>query len=128
MRLLLDTHALIWWFQDDKRLGRNAKAGIANPESQVFASAINAFEITTKHRIGKMPEALGMVAELELRVAREGFETLPLSFAQARHAGMLEDLHKDPFDRMLIAQAFLEDMVLVSNEEIFDRFGVQRLW
>ncbi len=128
MRLLLDTHALIWWLQDDRRLGAKARAAIIDPGNDIFASSINAFEITTKYRIGKMPEAAAMVADLDARVSGEGFSMLALAFRHARHAGLMDDAHKDPFDRMLIAQALLEGFVLVSNETLFDRFGVQRLW
>ena len=126
MRLLLDSHALIWWMEDHPKLSRRAEQAIG--EGQIFVSAVSAMEICTKHRIGKLPSAVLLAERFEQEVLTEGFEILPLQASHARMAGNFPDPHKDPFDRMLIAQALLEGLVLVSNETLFDRFGVQRLW
>jgi PIN domain nuclease of toxin-antitoxin system len=123
---LLDTHALIWWVEDHPKLSRKAEAAIG--EGQVFVSAISAMEICTKYRIGKLPSAALLADRFEQEVLMEGFDILSLTAAHARMAGNFPDPHKDPFDRMLIAQALLEELVLVSNEALFDRFGVVRLW
>lgn len=126
MRLLLDTHALLWWVEDHPKLSRRAEQAIG--EGQIFVSAVSAMEICTKHRIGKLPSAALLAERFEQEVLAEGFEILELRASHARMAGNFPDPLKDPFDRMLIAQALLEGLVLVSNERLFDRFGVQRLW
>ena len=127
MRLLLDTHALLWWATVDPGLSRKAKKAIANDTSEVFVSAASAWEIATKVRLGKLewPVAAGSV---NAYVLGQGFRPLPMSFEHAERAGQLRIAHRDPFDRMLIAQAQTEDMWLVSNEHAFDSMGVRRYW
>ena len=128
MRLLLDTHALIWWLLDDPALSRTAYAAITNPENDVLVSAVSAMEVTTKVRVGKLPHAVLLAYEFERQVAEEGFSALDISTAHAVLGGSLPFAHKDPFDRLLIAQAILESLALVSNEQMFDETGVSRLW
>jgi len=127
VRLLLDTHALLWWATVDPGLSRKAKKAIANDTSEVFVSAASAWEIATKVRLGKLewPVAAGSV---NAYVLGQGFRPLPMSFEHAERAGQLRIAHRDPFDRMLIAQAQTEDMWLVSNEHAFDSMGVRRYW
>jgi PIN domain nuclease of toxin-antitoxin system len=128
MRLLLDTHALLWWLTDDLALGRRARAAIGNTANTVVVSAASAWEIATKFRIGKLPGAAEVATAFADHVAREGFETLAISVDHALRAGQLPGAHKDPFDRMLIAQCQAEHLVLASNEEVFDSYGVRRIW
>jgi PIN domain nuclease of toxin-antitoxin system len=128
LRLLLDTHALIWWARLDRRLGRQAATAIGDGDNEVFVSAISALEIATKHRLGKLPEGQRWAADFETEMHAEGFLPLPVSVSHARLAGGLAIPHGDPFDRVLIAQSILEGMALVSNEALFDSFGVTRLW
>lgn len=128
MRLLLDTPALIWWLLGDPSLSANARAGIADPDNGVFVSAASAWEIATKFRIGKLPQGAALVAKFPEALASQGFDELPITLAHGRAAGSLPGTHRDPFDRMLIAQAMLSDLVLVSNETIFDLYAVRRLW
>jgi PIN domain nuclease of toxin-antitoxin system len=128
MRLLLDTHALIWWLLGDPQLTAPARSAIADTENVVYVSAATAWEIATKVRIGKMPGAESMAQDFAEVVEAEGFLPLAISVAHGQRAGSLPGAHKDPFDRMLIAQAHAENLVLVSNEEIFDQYGVTRMW
>ena len=128
MRLLLDTHALIWWLAADDALSSIARAAIADPENDVFVSGASAWEIATKHRIGKLPEAGLVAADVAGVVNAQGFKELPVTIRQGQLAGSLPGIHKDPFDRMLVAQAILADMTIVSNDEIFSAYGVSRLW
>ena len=93
-----------------------------------MVSAVSAWEIATKHRLGKLPEADALAGNMRAAIAGQGFEELPISVADAERAGRLAGDHRDPFDRMLVAQALAHDLVLVSNEDVFDRFGVHRLW
>ena len=128
MKLLLDTHALLWWFRDDPALSRPAHAAIADGESQVFVSAVSAFEIALKFRLGKLPHARGLVAGFQQMVAGYGFTPLDVSAEHGLVAGALATGHRDPFDRLLIAQAIVENLTLVSDERVFDTAGASRLW
>lgn len=128
MRLLLDTHALIWWLAGSDRLANKARDAIADEGNAVLVSAASAMEISTKYRIGKLPGAGRLAEDFEAVVADQGFGELPISVRHARLAGALAIAHKDPFDRLLIVQAQADGLVLVSNEANFDGFAVQRLW
>ncbi|AWM77934.1 type II toxin-antitoxin system VapC family toxin [Phenylobacterium parvum] len=128
MRLLLDTHALIWWLAGDEKLSLRARDAIADEANTVAVSAASAMEVATKHRIGKLPDAALLAQDFEAIVADQGFSELSISVRHARLAGEMGIAHKDPFDRLLIAQALAEDMVLVSNEARFDDSAVKRLW
>ncbi len=128
MRLLLDTHALIWWTTLDPKLSRHARAAIGDLTNTIVVSAVSAFEIATKHRLGKLPEAAVLASQFEVEIAAEGFIELPLTARHGQLAGNLGIANKDPFDRMLIAQSILDQLPLVSNEAGFDAFGVSRIW
>lgn len=128
MRLLLDTHALIWWLAGDEALSIRAREAIADESNPVAVSAASAMEVATKFRIGKLPDAELLARDFEAVIAGQGFDELAISVHHARLAGEMNIAHKDPFDRLLIAQALAEDMVLVSNEALFDGFAVKRLW
>lgn len=129
MRLLLDTHAFLWWVFADPKLSRAARTAI-NDEAQnsVFVSAASAWEIATKYRIGKLSDARVVAEDVSGAIAAEGFNPLAVSVLHAERAGSLAGQHRDPFDRMLIAQAISEDLVFLSNERTFEAYGVKRLW
>jgi PIN domain nuclease of toxin-antitoxin system len=128
VRLLLDTHAFLWWLAGDNLLSMTARAAITDEANEIFVSAASAWEMTTKHRIGKLPSLDPIAADLEAVIVGQGFQALPISLRHGQVAGALPGPHRDPFDRMLIAQAMLDDLILVSNEEPFDVYGVRRLW
>jgi len=128
VRLLLDTHAFIWWIAGNPSLSTTAQAAIGDSTNDVLVSAASAWEITTKHRIGKLPDAATLAADVEAAIAGQGFATLPITIRHAQLAGSLPGRHRDPFDRMLIAQAILERATLLSNEALFEAHGVNRLW
>jgi len=128
VQLLLDTHALLWWLAGDTALTTTARAAIADEANSVFVSAASAWEITTKHRIGKLPAVAAIVYDLDRTIRDQGFASLPITLRHGQIAGNLPGQHRDPFDRMLIAQAIAEQLVLVSNETLFDTFAVIRLW
>jgi len=127
VRVLLDTHALLWWATVSSRLSKKAKAVIAADDTEVYVSAASAWEIAIKVRIGKLdwPATAGTV---NAYVLGQAFRPLSISLEHAERAGQLQIDHRDPFDRMLIAQAQTEDLWLVSNETIFDTTGVRRYW
>ena len=128
MRLLLDSHAFLWWLDGDPKLTAIARTAIAADPRQVAVSAATAWEITTKARIGKLPDALEVAADVVGCIAREGFQPLAVTVEHGQRAGALPGPLQDPFDRMLIAQAMLESLQLVSIERGFDVYGVARLW
>ena len=128
LRLLLDTHALIWWLAGDQALSKSAQAAIADEANSIVVSAASAMEVATKYRIGKLPNAALLARDFEAIIADQGFDELPITIHHARIAGEMKIEHKDPFDRLLIAQAQTQDMALVSNEMLFDQFAVNRLW
>ena len=128
MHLLLDTHAFLWWLAGDHALSATARSVIEDETNQVSVSAATAWEIATKYRIGKLPGVQRLIADLEASVLNQSFIPLSISFEHGRAAGALPGPHRDPFDRMLIAQAMIEDLALVSNETVFDSYGVRRCW
>ena len=128
MKLLLDTHAFLWWLAGDDALSAAASRAIANEDNTVFVSAAFAWEITAKYRLGKLPGVAAIVANLDAAISDQGFSGLAVSVRHGQAAGALPGPHRDPFDRMLIAQAMLDQLILVSNERPFDTYGVARLW
>ncbi|HXT79107.1 MAG TPA: type II toxin-antitoxin system VapC family toxin [Acetobacteraceae bacterium] len=128
MRLLLDTHALVWWWTDDKRLPPAARSAIAAPDNRVVVSAASAWEIATKHRLGKWPDVTPLIDGFDTHLRRSRFVTLPISSDHARLAGGLDGPHRDPFDRMLIAQAREEAMPIVSGDPVFGSYNVPVIW
>lgn len=128
MRLLLDTHAFIWWLAGSERLPVRARRAIAGEANDKLISAASAWEIATKHRLGKLPSAAAIAEDIAGAIAGEGFQELPITVEDATRAGSLPGLHRDPFDRMLIAQALMHNLVFISNESLFDQYGIRRLW
>jgi len=128
VRLLLDTHALLWWYSDDPALPKSCRRLMTQRDSSIFVSAASAWEIATKFRLGKLASASELVQDFGGYLEREKFLNLPVSYHHGIRAGMLPGPHQDPFDRMLIAQAEIEKLFIVSNEKIFDRYGARRVW
>ena len=127
MRVLLDTHVLFFWALGSPRLSQRARRRIGDPSTEVLVSAASAWEIATKHRLGKLPGVETLLRDLDDVLTSQGFCALPISVEHARRAGLLTHPHKDPFDRMLAAQALTEDVPLVSLDSIFDEMGVERI-
>jgi PIN domain nuclease of toxin-antitoxin system len=128
VRLLLDTHAFLWWLAGHSSLSKRARMEIDSSGSDVFVSAASAWEIATKYRLGKLPEADLVALDVASAIESQQFTSLAVSVRHGQAAGALPGSHRDPFDRMLVAQAMLEDLTLVSNERTFDVYGVKRLW
>jgi len=118
VRLLLDTHALLWW----------ARALIADSANTIYVSSASAWEISTKHRLGRLPEANVLVQDMAGWFERAGLTELPITVAHAQRAGTLPQPHRDPFDRMLAAQSLLEDLPIVGRDEGLGKFGVSLVW
>ena len=124
MRLLLDSHAYLWWLNDDKRLGAQARAAIAAPDSMVCVSAATIWEVAIKSRLDRLEVAGDLVAE----IAANDFTEVPVSATHTAAAGQLPRHHDDPFDRMLVAQAQLDGLVCVTRDQAFDLYEVRTIW
>lgn len=120
MRLLLDTHVWIWWLTDDRRLGPKLRSTLGNRRAEVFVSAVSAWEIAIKAALGRLrlPRA-----DLEAEIVANGFVELAVRSRHGLLAGRLSPLHDDPFDRMLVAQAQLEELTVVTGDPVFKRYG-----
>ena len=119
VKYLLDTHTFLWAAYDDARLSNISKKAIENEDTQIFVSAVSAYEIMNKYRIGKLPEYT-YVAENYFDILRElGANELPISTQYTYFAGKFEWAHRDPFDRLLAAQASLDNLTLITNDPAF---------
>ncbi len=128
MKLLLDTHALLWWWKDDPRLSKRVARTIADDANTVLVSAASAWEIATKHRIGKLPGAKSALHEFNELIVADGFSHLAVSYQHALKAGGFPIEHRDPFDRMLAAQSIIEGATLVTNDAAMRSFRVKCFW
>lgn len=126
MKLLLDTSTLIWFLAGDNALSRKARTAIEARGAEVIVSAVSGYEIELKRRLGKRMPALPGELASSLRAA--GFKLLPISFAHAAEAGRLEVVHKDPWDRLLIAQSQLERLPVATPDPVFEAFGCDVVW
>lgn len=128
MRLLLDTHSFVWFIEGSPRLSSRARELIEADTAEVFVSAATGWEITTKHRLGKLPNVEALVMDFEGEVRRAGMTGLAITLRHAAMAGSLAGDHRDPFDRILSAQSLCDNLIFISNDEILDRFGISRIW
>lgn len=126
--LLLDTHALLWRYADPGRLPNDVLARLCNRDEQIWVSAVSAYEIALKNKIGKLPGVEPLLESFALVLVENGFRQLPVSVRHALTAGRFELHIRDPFDRLLVAQAVVDDLTIVSRERPFDQFGVDRFW
>lgn len=126
MRLLLDSHTLVWWLVDSPSLSAAARMAIADRANAVWVSAVSAYELINKHRLGKLRRPLQ--DELLPMVRRAGLPTLAITFEHAAAAAELPGPHRDPWDRLLMAQARLERLTIVSVDPVFADYGLPTLW
>jgi len=128
MKLLLDSPALIWFLEGDEAMSETAAKLIENADSQSLVSAVTTWEIAVKAGLGKLnlPYSVGEAFEENLK--QSGFELLPLSHSALDRTSRLPDHHRDPFDRLLAAEALEQSATLISHNEIFDAYGVKRVW
>ncbi len=128
MRLLLDTHALLWALDGNARLSAAARVAIGDTDNVLLISSVSAFEITTKFRIGKLPEFVAIARDFPAILAELDYEPLSVRLDHAALAGAIDHAHGDPFDRLLAAQARIERVPIVSNDTLLDELGAERLW
>ena len=124
MRLMLDTHALIWALEGSSKLSKAARRAIEDARNEVLVSAISAWEIAIKSAMGR----LELPGDLLEAVVSAGFTPRPIGFAEAERLRKLPDHHRDPFDRMLVAHAMQEHCSLVTKDPLIARYGVETLW
>jgi len=125
---LLDSHALLWWWFDPDRLSGAVRSLLSDAENQVLVSAASVWELSLKHHQGKLPELASAIADLPGLLQADGFEALPISLAHGIRAGGYSQPHRDPFDRMLAAQAELDRLVLLTADPQLSTFPCQTLW
>lgn len=128
MKFLLDTHTLLWWLTNDPKLSNKARQTIANRQNEIFVSSASAWEIATKHRLGKMKGMEEVAAHLPFYVQKTDFSILEISFEHAQTAGSLPGPHHDPFDRMLIAQSILENLPIITIDGVFEEYRARVVW
>jgi len=125
---LLDSHALLWWWFDPDRLSTAVRELLSAPATQVLVSSASVWELSLKHHQGKLPELSGAIADLPGLLQADGFEGLPISLAHGLRAGGYSQPHRDPFDRMLAAQAELDRLVLLTADPQLSTFPCQTFW
>lgn len=125
---LLDSHALLWWWFDPDRLSTAVRELVIDPSTPVLVSAASVWELSLKHHQGKLPELSGVITDLPGLLQADGFEALPISLAHGLRAGGYSQPHRDPFDRMLAAQAELDRLVLLTADPQLSSFPCQTLW
>jgi PIN domain nuclease of toxin-antitoxin system len=122
---LIDTHVLLWWLFNDPKLDNNCRAIISNPSHNIFVSSATAWEIATKYRLGKLPEAQPIVANYLQILSQSKFVELPITSVHSLRAGSLAIAHRDPFDRMIMAQAELEKIPVITYDKAFQTGLIQ---
>jgi len=125
--MLLDTHIFLWWLFGDDHLPNGVRQYIEDRDNEVFVSAASVWEIATKYRIGKLPQAGDVAKHTSAWIERAGFQSLAISVEHAQLAGSWDMPHRDPFDRMLAAQAKLENMPLATVDKELHRFPIETL-
>jgi PIN domain nuclease of toxin-antitoxin system len=124
MQVLLDSHVFLWWDARDARLAEDARRVVGDPENRVLFSAASVWEIALKRALGK----LEFEGNLTRAIVANGFEELPITALHAERAAALPDHHRDPFDRMLVAQALCESCVLMTRDRAFTPYGIPCFW
>ena len=127
-RFLLDTHTLIWWWLEDPKLSRTARDSIADARHENYVSAVSAYEIGLKVNAGRLPGMAALLSQFAEASAQDGFLQLPMRYDHAREAGLLPLAHRDPFDRMIAAQALIERLTVITCDRQFAALGCRTLW
>ncbi len=127
MKLLLDTHTLIWWLEN-RALSKIAKDAISNTGNEVWVSVASAYELSFKVMLGKLPSCAPLIPKFSVTLLTEGFRHLEATTRHGVEAGRLPLIHRDPWDRLLAAQAIVENMAIVSNDEKLSALGAKRVW
>ena len=127
-RFLLDTHVLLWWLFGDAKLSSKAHEVIQDPKNTILVSSASGWEIATKYRLGKLPHAGEAANNLSYLLRKSRMVALPITMEHALTASALPGPHRDPFDRMIIAQGQIEGVAIVSSDQIFKQYHVEVVW
>lgn len=128
MKILIDTHAFLWWVADDPQLSLKAKEIISNPDNEIYFSVVSAWEITIKVGTGKLSLSEPPEIYIPSRIASNQFEILPVQMTHILRINSLPNSHKDPFDRLLIAQSLVEDLLLMTLDSAIIQYPVTTIW
>ena len=128
MKYLLDTHTFLWWAFDSPELSATARALIAEPGNEIFVSSASGWEIATKYRLGRLPDAAVLLQDLAGWVEKARFLSLPIDLRHAQRAGTFTQPHRDPFVRMIAAQSLVEGLPVIGRDEALRAYGVQLVW
>lgn len=128
MNLLLDTHAFLWWVEDSRRLSRRARSAIGSGRNQCHVSLATAWEMAIKVSLGSLRVDGTLDRFLPEQMAANGFQPLPIDLKHAARVATLPFHHRDPFDRLLVAQALEEDLAVVTADPVFAQYGARRVW
>lgn len=128
MRLLLDTHAFLWWCADDPRLSLSVIDAVSSEENEVYLSVVSGWEIAIKNRLGRLPLPEKPGSFVPRMIERHSLAVLPVNLRHSLLDAELPGLHSDPFDRLLVAQAVLEDMKLVTDDRVVTSYPIRTLW
>lgn len=128
MKFLLDTHALIWFIEGDKQFSNKSKAALGRDEAEAFVSVASVWEIAIKASLGKLRLRLRIEDELRAFLEENEFQLLEIAYAHAARVASLPFRHRDPFDRLLVAQALVERMTILSHDIALDGYGIDRVW
>ncbi|MDZ8108823.1 MAG: type II toxin-antitoxin system VapC family toxin [Nostoc sp. DedQUE12a] len=128
MRALLDTHAFIWWVTNNPQLSANARNAIADSGNTLFLSVVSAWEIIIKNKLGKLTLPEPVEQYIPSRLAINRFESLPIQMSHVLQVASLPDIHRDPFDRILIAQSQVENLPIVTIDQQITQYFVQTIW
>jgi len=128
MRLLLDTHTLLWWVEDDPQLSASARSSISDEHNQCFVSLVSAWEMSIKASLNKLRLTVPVLDYFRQHLPGNNFQPLPITMEHVTRVQHLPFHHRDPFDRLLLAQAQQERLALVSADTVFSSYGIERIW
>jgi PIN domain nuclease of toxin-antitoxin system len=128
VRVLLDTHAFLWWITDDPRLSTSARAVIADAANELFLSAASGWEMAIKARLGRLEVAGDLPRVIPAHMASNAVQSLPVQMGHALSVHGLPDIHRDPFDRILVAQGLAEQMPILTQDENIAKYEVRVIW
>lgn len=128
MRLLLDTHTFLWWVEDAPALSKKARQAVANPDNECLLSLVSCWEMAIKLRLGKLKLANRIERFIPEQLSVNGFRQLEIDFRHVARVATMPFHHRDPFDRLLVAQAKEEKLAIVSANAVFQKYGVKRIW
>lgn len=128
MRILLDTHTFLWWIADDAQLSATARQIIANTDNTLYLSAASGWEIAIKTRLGKLRLAHDVQGYVAEQIALNAIHVLPIAMSHALHVSTLPDHHRDPFDRMLVAQSQVEQLPILTIDPLIAQYPVATIW